>query len=52
MLGSDGVSRFGLGFETSHFSSLSLEGLTSCLGHKYIRLRFWVLQQYGLVKLL
>jgi len=55
MLGSDGVSRFGLGLdETSHFSSLSLEGLRSCLGldHKYIRLRLWVLQKYCLVKLL
>ena len=38
--GSDGVSRCGLGLETSHFSSLNLEGLRSCLG----------LQKYGLVK--
>jgi len=42
MLGSDGVSRCGLGLETLHFSSLSLEGLRSCLG----------LQRYGLGKLL
>ena len=42
MFGSDGVSRRGLGLETSDFSSLSLEGLRSCLG----------LQKYGLVKLL
>jgi len=42
MLGSDGGSRCGLSLETSHFSSLSLEGLRSCLG----------LQKYGLVKLL
>jgi len=42
MLGSDGVSRCGLGLKNSHFSSLSLEGLKSCLG----------LQKYGFVKLL
>jgi len=41
MLGSDGVLRFGLGLDTSHFPSLILEGLRSFLGldHKYIGLR-------------
>ena len=41
VLGSDEVSGFVLGLETFHFSSLSLEGLRSCLGldHKHIRLR-------------
>jgi len=41
MLGSDGDSRLGLGLESYHFPSLSLEGLRSCLylDRKHIRLR-------------